>query len=199
MSPTFTLEYGARYAHYDYLRRRSLLSPRVGFTLTPFTNTRVTANVAQRMLAPGAEEFLPATTVGPWLPPERTFTPLDGEDFRVERARFFDVGVEHEFDATYVLGVRRFQQRVDNQIATLFGLPVSGGPKSPGHYFVANAGGVRRGRLGRPPEQRAVAAHPRLGRLQRRRARTGCRAATWRRSPSGRPPRSARATKTSTT
>ena len=142
VSPTFALDYGARYAHYDYLRRRSLLSPRIGFTLTPFTNTRVIANVAQRMLAPGAEEFLPAATVGPWLPPERTFTPLEGENFRVERARFYDVGIEHEFAGTYVLGVRRFQQRVDNQMATLFGLPVSGGPKSPGHYAVANAGAL---------------------------------------------------------
>jgi hypothetical protein len=140
VSPTFSLDYSARYAHYDYLRRRSLLSPRVGFTLTPFTNTRVIASVAQRMLAPGAEEFLPAATVGPWLPPERTFTPLEGEHFRVERARFFDVGLEHEFAGTYVLGVRRFQQRVDNQMATLFGLPVSSGPSSPGHYSVANAG-----------------------------------------------------------
>jgi hypothetical protein len=142
VSPTFALDYSARYAHYDYLRRRSLLSPRVGFTLTPFTNTRVVASVAQRMLAPGAEEFLPAATVGPWLPPERTFTPLVGERFRVERARFFDVGIEHEFDGAYVLGVRRFQQRVDNQMATLFGLPVAGGPSSPGHYSVANAGAL---------------------------------------------------------
>jgi hypothetical protein len=140
VSPTFALDYGARYAHYDYLHRRSLFSPRIGFTLTPFTNTRVTANIAQRMLAPGAEEFLPATTVGPWLPPERTFTPLEGENFRVERARFYDIGIEHQFDATYVIGVRRFQQRVDNQMATLFGIPVSGGPSSPGHYAVANAG-----------------------------------------------------------
>jgi outer membrane receptor protein involved in Fe transport len=142
VSPTLALEYGARYAHYDYLRHRSLLSPRAGVTLTPFTNTRVIANVAQRMLAPGAEEFLPAATVGPWLPPERIFTPLEGESFRVERARFYDVGVEHEFDGTYVVGVRRFQQRVDNQMATLFGLPVAGGPKSPGHYAVANAGAL---------------------------------------------------------
>jgi TonB dependent receptor/Carboxypeptidase regulatory-like domain len=142
VSPTFALDYGARYAHYDYLRHRSLLSPRVGLTLTPFTNTRVIANVAQRMLAPGAEEFLPAASVGPWLPPERTFTPLDGEQFRVERARFFDVGIEREFDGAYVLGMRRFQQRVDNQMVTLFGLPVSGGPSSPGHYSVANAGAL---------------------------------------------------------
>jgi Carboxypeptidase regulatory-like domain/TonB dependent receptor len=140
LSPTFALDYGARYAHYDYLRNRSLLSPHLGFTLTPFSDTRVIANVAQRMLAPGAEEFLPAATVGPWLPPERTFTPLEGENFRVERARFYDLGVEHEFDATYVIGVRRFQQRVDNQMATLFGLPVAGGPRIPGHYAVADAG-----------------------------------------------------------
>ena len=142
LSPTVALEYGARYAHYDYLRNRSLLSPRVGLTLTPFTNTRVVASVGQRMLAPGAEEFLPAATVGPWLPPERTFTPLEGEHFRVERARFFDVGIEHEFDGAYLLGVRRFQQRVDNQMVTLFGLPASGGPRSPGHYSVASAGAL---------------------------------------------------------
>ena len=142
VSPAFAIDYGARYAHYDYLRRRSLLSPRVGFTLTPFANTRVIANVAQRMLAPGAEEFLPAATVGPWLPPERTFTPLEGENFRVERARSYNLGMEHEFAGAYVLGVRRFEQRVDNQMATLFGLPVSGGPASPGHYAVANAGAI---------------------------------------------------------
>jgi hypothetical protein len=142
VSPAFAIDYGARYAHYDYLRRRSLLSPRIGFTLSPFENTRVIANVAQRMLAPGAEEFLPAATVGPWLPPERTFTPLEGENFRVERARYYNVGLEHQFAGTYVLGVRRFEQRVDNQMATLFGLPVSGGPASPGHYAVANAGAV---------------------------------------------------------
>src|SRR5262249_48340693 len=40
------------------------------------------------------------------------------------------------------VGVRRFGQRVDDQLVTLFGLPVNGGPKSPGHYYVASAGGV---------------------------------------------------------
>ena len=142
-SPSFALEYGARYAHYDYLRRRSLLSPRLGVVFTSFdANTHITAHIAQRMLAPGAEEFLAPSMVGPWLPPERTFAPLDGQELRYERARFFDVGINHEFDGTYVLGARRFQQRVDNQLVTLFGLPVSGGPESPGHYFVGSAGGV---------------------------------------------------------
>jgi outer membrane receptor protein involved in Fe transport len=142
VSPTLALEYGARYARYDYLRQRSLLSPRVGLTLTPYRRTFITANVAQRMVAPGAEEFLAPATVGPWLPPERTFAPLEGEDLRVERVRSFDVGISHEFEGAYVLGVRRFQQRVNGQLATMFGLPIQGGPKSPGHYFVASAGGV---------------------------------------------------------
>jgi hypothetical protein len=142
VSPTLALEYGARYARYDYLRRRSLLSPRVGLTLTPYRRTHITAAVGQRMVAPGAEEFLAPATVGPWLPPERTFAPLEGEDLRVERVRFLDVGIAHEFDGAYILGIRRFHQRVDDQLATLFGLPISGGPKSPGHYFVASAGGV---------------------------------------------------------
>jgi hypothetical protein len=142
-SPSFALEYGARYAHYDYLHRRSLLSPRIGVVFTSFDDdTHITAHVAQRMLAPGAEEFLAPTMVGPWLPPERTFAPLDGQEFRVERSRSFDVGISHQFSGAYVLGARRFQQRVDNQLVTLFGLPVPGGPESPGHYFVANAGNV---------------------------------------------------------
>jgi hypothetical protein len=31
---------------------------------------------------------------------------------------------------------------VDNQLTALFGLPVEGGPQSPGHYYVASAGAV---------------------------------------------------------
>jgi hypothetical protein len=142
ITPTLAVDYGARYARYDYLQQHSLISPHAGITLSPFDNTHIVINAAQRMLAPGAEEFLPPATVGPWLPPERTFAPLQGEDLRVERARFFDIGLKHEFDGTYVVGVRRFQQSVDDQLATLFGLPLSGGPKAPGHYFVASAGAV---------------------------------------------------------
>jgi len=142
-SSILAVEYGGRYAHYDYLTKRALLSPRVGLSIAPFdANTHVTASVAQRMLAPGAEEFLAPTMVGPWLPPERTFAPLDGENLRVERGRFLDVGIDHAFDDTFVLGVRRFYQSVDDQLITLFGLPVEGGPQSPGHYYVASGGAV---------------------------------------------------------
>jgi hypothetical protein len=162
ISPLLAVEYGGRYAHYDYLRKRSLLSPRAGVTLTPFENTHVTAVVAQRMLAPGAEEFLAPTIVGPWLPPERTFAPLAGEDLRVERGRFLDLGVDHEFDSAIVIGMRRFYQSVDDQLITLFGLPVTGGPKSPGHYYVASGGAVDAdgwaGRVSTPTRQRVRAS-----------------------------------------
>jgi hypothetical protein len=137
-----SVNYGARYARYDYLEARGVFSPRAGITYEPFIDTRVTASVAQRMLAPGAEEFVSPSIGGPWLPPERTFSPLRGADadLRAERARGIDLLVEHEFDDTYVVGVRRFYQTVDDQLVTLFGLSVPGAPLSPAHYFVANVG-----------------------------------------------------------
>jgi len=146
LTSRMSVEYGGRYGRYDYLESRGLFSPRVGMTIEPFHKTRLSASVAQRMVAPGAEEFLVREAPGPWLPPERTFAPLGGPGrsnaFSVERARFLDIGVEHEFDAAYVIGLRRFYQNVDDQLVTLFGLDAPGGPQSVGHYYVANAGSL---------------------------------------------------------
>lgn len=142
MSRMVALEYSARYGRYDYLPNQGLFSPRVTVSLTPLSNTHVTTTVSERMLAPGAEEFVQPANVGPWLPPERTFEPLDGGTFQVERTRLVDLGLDHEFRGALLVGVRRFDQSVDNQMAILFGVPVDGGPESPGHYFVANAGNV---------------------------------------------------------
>jgi carboxypeptidase family protein/TonB-dependent receptor-like protein len=145
LSSTVSVEYGGRYAHYDYLERRGLLSPRVSLTVEPVADTRIVTSVWQRMLAPGAEEFLAEGTPGPWLPPERTFAPLgdlDSSGFRIERARSVDFGIEHQFDDAYVLGLHRFRQSVDDQLVTIFGLQLADGPKSVGHYYVASAGPV---------------------------------------------------------
>jgi hypothetical protein len=163
LSPGFAIEYGARYARHDYLEERGLLSPKLGLTLEPVKGTRITTVLAQRKVAPGAEEFLSPGTGGPWLPPERTFAPLrDGDPLRVENARYLDVMVEHEFEDSYVIGVRRFFQEVDNQLVTLFGLSLSDEPRSVGHYYVASAGSVdAQGwglRLGTPPDRRVRAS-----------------------------------------
>lgn len=140
--PGVSFEYGGRYARYDYLERPGLFSPRAGLTLEPRKGTRLSAVLTQRMMAPGAEEFLPPSLAGPWLPPQRTFSPVAGTAFRVERARSLDVLVEHELSGSYVVGIRRFFQGVDDQTVTIFGVNMPTGPRSIGHYYVASAGGV---------------------------------------------------------
>lgn len=162
-TPQIVLEYGGRFAHHDYLERRGLLSPRVALSLEPVRGTRVTGTVAQRMVAPGAEEFLTSTVAGPWLPPERTFAPLNAsESLRVERARSLDLLFEHDFDGAYVLGVRRFFQDVSDQLVTMFGLGLPEGPRSVGHYYVASAGALDADgwgvRVSSPPERRVRAS-----------------------------------------
>jgi hypothetical protein len=142
VGPGVSFEYGGRYARYDYLAQPGLFSPRAGLTLEPTKRTRVTAVLAQRMLAPGAEEFLAPAIAGPWLPPERTFSPLTGDSLRVERARYLDVLFEHDLGRMYTIGVRRFFQGVDNQVMTIFGMRSPSGTRSVGHYYVATAGSV---------------------------------------------------------
>jgi hypothetical protein len=144
VSPLVALEYGGRFARYDYLGNRGLFSPMMGVTFRPTKNTRVITTMGQQMLAPGAEEFVASHTPGPWLPPERTFSPLGATvdsmgDFRVEQARYLDLLVEHEFGQTYVLGLRRFYQDVENQLVALFDLDLPR-PHSAAHYYVASAG-----------------------------------------------------------
>ena len=93
------------------------------------------------MSAPGAEEFLPPTRAE-CLPPQRTFSPLTRAGFAPEDMRHYEVGVERVLDGATV-GVRAFQQPIDDQIVTVFGLRQSDdGAAALGHYFVGAAGDV---------------------------------------------------------
>lgn len=139
VAPRVQVSYGARYARYGYLDRQHLLSPQLGISVSPARRTYVRASVAQVAVAPGATEFLPPSTAGLWLPPERTFSPFVGSRFRAERVRRVEVAVEHEFQRTYLVGLRRFSWRTSDQLVTLFGLD-DNGPAAVGHYYVANAG-----------------------------------------------------------
>jgi len=143
ISPRLTVDYGARYAHYDYLQQRGLLSPKFGVAVEALPETTVRVAIEQRMVAPGAEEFLTTNAPGPWLPPERTFAPLrEGSALRAERSRFFDIGVDRQLNDAVIVGVSRFHQSVDDQLVTIFGLSTPSGPQSVGHYYVAGAGAV---------------------------------------------------------
>jgi hypothetical protein len=142
VSPAVVVTYGADYARYDYLSDSSLLSPRVAATFTPAEHLRLTARLSRHAAAPGAEEFVPPDT-GIWLPPQRTFSSLDGQrPLTAERTTHVDASIERDFGPT-TISVRTFRQHVDDQLVTLFGVDQPGQPSAVlGHYFVANSGAV---------------------------------------------------------
>lgn len=140
-----TVNYGARYARYDYLTDSGLFSPRASVTVTPTPDEsfKVRAAVSRRVIAPGAEEFIPPST-GLWLPPERTFSTVSPRrGFTPERLDHFELAAERKWAGDVVLGVRAFRQTVGDQVVTLFGTTLPGTAASGlGHYYVASAGDV---------------------------------------------------------
>lgn len=142
LSPTVTVTYGGRFARYDYLAQRDLFSPRVAITVEPIAHTRVSGSVSHRVVAPGAEEFLPQADDGVLLPPQRTFSALDGQrPLQAERTDHVDIGLERDIAAA-TLSVRAFHQRVADQIVTLFGVDLPEANSHIDHYVLGNAGDV---------------------------------------------------------
>jgi hypothetical protein len=136
------VDYGGRYATYGYTEDDGLFSPRVGMTVTPVTGFRIRVRASQELTAPGADEFLPPADTALWLPPERTFAAFSpGGGLHPERTRQFDVGLEVDLADDYVVGVRRYYQDVNDQMATLFGIDALGRAPT-GRYHLARAGAV---------------------------------------------------------
>ncbi|MEQ1756890.1 MAG: TonB-dependent receptor [Vicinamibacterales bacterium] len=137
------VNYGAKYARYDYLNHRGLLSPSLSVTITPDleSSLRLNASASRREMAPGAEEFL-APSTGPWMPPQRTFSPLSRRSgFERERVDTIEVSAERQWAGDFMIGVRAFKQEVDGQVVTLFGLANANSPVAGvGHYYVASVG-----------------------------------------------------------
>ena len=144
ITPAVAMTFGARYAHYDYLDGKSLLSPRVQLTLSPGEHFRINTLVSRRAIAPGAEEFLPPGDNGIWLPPQRTFSSLDsGRPLDAEYTTHFEVGLERDLGSASAVSVRAFRQHVDDQLVTMFDVEVPGLPPATlGHYFIGNYGAV---------------------------------------------------------
>src|SRR6201999_414566 len=109
--------------------------------LTPASHLRVSALLAESAQAPGAEEFLPPSETGVWLPPQRLFSSLDPESpLRAERTSHAALQIERDLGRVTV-GARAFHQHSDDQLVTLFGVDVPDQPfSSQGHYYVGNAG-----------------------------------------------------------
>jgi hypothetical protein len=141
LSDRVTIGYGGHYAHYDYLLQPAHFSPRASATLNITERTRIHGVVTRRVTAPGAEEFL-APTTSQVLPPQRTFSPLTRAGFVPEDTRHYEFAVERVLDG-FTVGVRGFQQQVDDQLVTVFGLRGEAShPAELGHYFVGTAGDV---------------------------------------------------------
>ena len=143
ITPRVAVNFGAKYARYDYLAERTLFSPRASITVTPTSDDtfKVRAAVSRHAVAPGAEEFIPPAS-GLWLPPERMFSPVSmRRGFTPERIDHMEVAAEREWPGQLITGVRVFRQQVEDQLVTLFGttLPGTSAP-SLSHYYVASAG-----------------------------------------------------------
>jgi hypothetical protein len=146
--PRITLNYGARHARYGYLENDALWSPRLSLTFAPIDGLdglRLRVAAAHREVAPGAEEFAPSESPGVWLPPQRTFSPISARrGFVAERMDHYEIAAEHDVASGVIVGVRAFQQRIDDQMITLFGMALPESAVSdPGHYFVASAGDLQ--------------------------------------------------------
>ena len=140
--PSIALDYGIRFDHYDYLSEPSLVSPHAGLGVEVRPGTVVRASTSQRAIAPGADEFLPPSDTGPWLPPVRTFYPLVLDaPIRSERIRRHAVGLDQEFGPgrSAKLVVEWFAEDTNNQMATLFGMDAR---SDVAPYYVATVGDV---------------------------------------------------------
>ena len=140
VSRYFSVSYGANYAHYDYLQEGpALFSPRLSATWSPTKNLRVRLSASRDVSAPGAEEFLPPTSAA-YLPPQRTFSPISKAGIRTQELRNYEVGVDRVFSGA-TLGVRAFEQRINDQTVTVFGLRQDDSAAAAlGHYYVGAAG-----------------------------------------------------------
>jgi hypothetical protein len=141
LTDVLTIGYGGHYAHYDYLLQPAHFSPRISATVNLSERTRLHTVATRRVSAPGAEEFLPPSN-NQVLPPQRTFSALTRDGFMPEDTRHYEVAVDRVLDGVTV-GVRAFQQTIDEQQVTIFGLRSQESvPAEIGHYFVGSAGDV---------------------------------------------------------
>ena len=131
------VSYGANYARYDYLEGPAMFSPTFSAIFSPGASWRLRASASRDVSAPGAEEFIPPTSAE-YLPPQRTFSPLSKDGMRTQEMLNYEVAVERVLNGA-TIAVRAFEQRIDDQTVTVFGLRRTDAA-SLGHYYVGSAG-----------------------------------------------------------
>jgi hypothetical protein len=135
-----------RVERYEYLAEPALVSAHLGLRQQLVPRVFLVAAASPRMVAPGADQFAPPASSGVWLPPERTFSPLDRTGtLRPQRVQAYEAGADAVLgrfgatDSDITLRVRHFSEQSSNQIATIFGLDEA---SQVGHYYIASPGEV---------------------------------------------------------
>jgi hypothetical protein len=144
--PGIDVTYGGRAERFDYLVQPHLFSAHGGLRIQVHPLTAIRFGLAQFMVAPGADEFLPPPSGADWLPAERTFGPLTARRaLRAERVRNADVQIVQRLGEgrwSPTLHVRGLHQRTTDQMATIFGVTAAGGAAGGSDYSIAPVGGV---------------------------------------------------------
>ena len=110
--------------NYDCLDSPVLISPRLAVAVTSSRSPSRQRAPRQARAGVGAEEFLPPSDAGVWLPPQRLFSTLDPDgQLRAERTTHAALQVERDV-AGLTFAVRAFRQHADDQLVTLFGASV---------------------------------------------------------------------------
>ena len=100
-----------------------------------------------------------------YLPPQRTFSPLSTAGHsRTQDMQHYEVGVERVLNGA-TIGVRVFDQHIDNQTVTVFGLRRSDAAVGARPLLRRRGRRRRRARRWCDVHARARRQHPRLGRL----------------------------------
>jgi hypothetical protein len=139
VSRYIAVSYGANYARYDYMEGPAYFSPRVAATFSPSKSWRLRGAASRDVSAPGAEEFIPPVSAE-YLPPQRTFSAISKAGLRTQSVENYEFGVERVMNGA-AISVRAFEQRIDDQTVTVFGLrQTDSTPSALGHYYVGSAG-----------------------------------------------------------
>ena len=144
ITPALTVSYGSRYARYDYLENRNLVSPRVELTVTPaerIAHQRASSRARPRRPAP-RNSCRPATPASGCRRSARSRRLSLGVRSGPSTRPILRSKLERDFAGSTV-ALRAFRQQVDDQLVTLFGADLPAQPNAKlGHYLVGNAGDV---------------------------------------------------------
>jgi len=140
LTPALTLSAGGSVARYGYLDQQALLSGRVSASFEPGAHWRAYASASRERVAPGGQEFV-APARAQWLPPQRTFSPLNADEFVVGQVDQWTAGLERQVRQSRV-GMRALRQQVRNQLTTVFDPTGVMTAMGTGHYLVGSAGDV---------------------------------------------------------